>query len=269
MPDGGRVILTTDITERRDAETRFLAAAESIPDGLAILDADNRFVFYNSRYPANVAASLREVLRLGQRFEDWIKAGLELGPIYHPDMGEDWVEHRLDLFAADEYEHEQKLIDGRWCRVRQSRMANGGKVILTSDVTERRRRQEQLSLMAMAVDQVGDAVEITDADGCYTYVNRAFERLTGFASSEAIGRRPRQLLSGANDDGVYDAIDRHLASGGTWQGLIVAKRKDGEPISQDTTISPLRDARGRITHFVAVRRDVTEQEKAEAAIRAT
>ena len=269
MPDGGRVILTTDITERRDAETRFLAAAESIPDGLAILDSEDRFVFYNSRYPAHLTANLREVLRLGQRFEDWIKAGLELGPIYHPQMGEDWVEHRLDLFAADEYEHEQKLIDGRWCRIRQSRMSDGGKVILTSDVTERRRRQEQLSLMAMAVDQVGDAVEITDADGCYTYVNRAFERLTGFASSEVIGRRPRQVLSGADDDGIYDTIDRHLASGGTWQGLIVAKRKDGEPISQDTTISPLRDARGRITHFVAVRRDVTEQEKAEAAIRAS
>ena len=94
MPDGGRVILTTDITERRDAETRFLAAAESIPDGLAILDSEDRFVFYNSRYPAHLTANLREVLRLGQRFEDWIKAGLELGPIYHAQMGEDWVEHR-------------------------------------------------------------------------------------------------------------------------------------------------------------------------------
>ena len=51
MPDGGRVILMTDITDRREAEARFLAAAESIPDGLAILDAEDRFVFYNSRYP--------------------------------------------------------------------------------------------------------------------------------------------------------------------------------------------------------------------------
>ena len=54
MPDGGRVLLTTDITDRREAEARFLAAAESIPDGLAIFDAEDRFVFYNSRYPGHL-----------------------------------------------------------------------------------------------------------------------------------------------------------------------------------------------------------------------
>ena len=79
-------------------------------------------------------------------------------------MGEDFVDRRLALRAEDEPEHEHKLIDGRWCRIRESRMPDGGRVLLTSDVTERRRRQQQLSLMAMAVDQVGDAVEITDAE---------------------------------------------------------------------------------------------------------
>ncbi|MGE3294442.1 MAG: PAS domain S-box protein, partial [Geminicoccaceae bacterium] len=269
MPDGGRVILTTDITERREAEARFLAAAESIPDGLAILDAEDRFVFYNSRYPAHLTKNLREVLKLGQRFEDWIKAGTARGPIYHPDMGEDWIERRLTLHAKEDSEHEHKLIDGRWCRLRESRMPHGGRVILTSNVTERRQREEQLSLMGMAVDQVGDAVEITDAGGRYTYVNRAFERLTGFASSEVVGRSPREVLAGGESDGIYDAIERHLGEGGSWQGLIVAQRRDGEAILLDTTISPLRDARGRITHHVAVKRDVTEQEKAEAAVRAS
>ncbi len=269
MPDGGRVILTTDITGRREAEARFLAAAESIPDGLAILDAEDRFVFYNSRYPAHLTKNLREVLKLGQRFEDWIKAGRERGPIYHPDMGDDWIERRLVLHAKEENEHEHKLIDSRWCRLRESRMPDGGRVILTSNVTERRRREEQLSLMGMAVDQVGDAVEITDATGRYTYVNRAFERVTGFASGEVVGRCPHEVLAGAEANGVYETIQQQLTNGGTWQGLIVARRKDGEAISLDTTISPLRDARGHITHHVAVQRDVTEQEKAEAAVRAS
>ena len=269
MPDGGRVILTTDITERREAEARFLAAAESIPDGLAILDAEDRFVFYNSRYPAHLTENLRGVLKLGQRFEDWLEAGLARGPIYHPEMGADWVERRLALHDREENEHEQKLIDGRWCRLRERRMSDGGRVILTSNVTERRRREEQLSLMGMAVDQVGDAVEITDADGRYTYVNRAFERVTGFAATEVVGRRPREVMAGTGSEGVYDEIGDQLARGGTWQGLIVARRKDGEALSLDTTISPLRDGRGQITHHVAVQRDVTEQEKAEAAIRAS
>ena len=269
MPDGGRVILTTDITERREAEARFLAAAESIPDGLAILDAEDRFVFYNSRYPSHLVANLREVLQLGQRFEDWIRAGSALGPIYHPDMGEDWIERRLAMHGRNESEHEHKLVDGRWCRLRESRMPDGGRVILASNVTERRRREEQLSLMGMAIDQVGDAVEITDADGRYTYVNPAFERLTGYAAAEVLGRRPRDLFATAESAAAYDEIESCLQRCQSWQGRIVVRRKDGGDISQDTTVSPVRDASGRVTHHVAVKRDVTEQERAEAAIRAS
>ena len=149
-------------------------------------------------------------------------------------------------------------------------MADGGRVLLTTDVTERRRGQQQLSLLAMAVEQVGDQVEIADASGSCTYVNPAFVKLTGFEPVEVIGRRVRDVLrSGRHEAEFFDAIDRCLQQGDNWQGRIVNRRKDGELISQDTTISPLRDGHGRITHYVAVKRDITEQEKAEAAIRAS
>ena len=270
MPDGGRVLLTTDLTDRREAEARFLAAAESIPDGLAIFDTEDRFVYFNSRYPAHLIDHLSRVLRIGVRFEDWLREGLKLGAVYHPDMGDDYVERRLALHAQEEYESEHKIMDGRWIRVRESRMTDGGRVLLTTDVTEQRRRQQQLSLLAMAVDQVGDQVEIADASGSCTYVNPAFVRLTGFAPVEVIGRQIRDVLhSGRHEARFYEAIDRCLQRGGNWQGRIVNRRKDGELIYQDTTISPLRDGHGRITHYVAVKRDVTEQEKAEAAIRAS
>ena len=269
MPDGGRVLLTTDITDRREAEARFLAAAESIPDGLAIFDGEDRFVFYNSRYPNHLTANLRTVLSLGIRFDEWLAAALKLGPIYHPDMGENYVARRLAIRAENQGELEHKVADGRWIRIRENRMPDGGRVLLTTDVTERRRRQQQLSLLAMAVDQVGDQVEIADAANRCTYVNPAFARLTGFQPAEVIGRRVRDvLLSGQHDADFFDAIDRCLRQGANWQGRIINRRKDGQLIHQDTTISPLRDARGRITHYVAVKRDITEQEKTEAAIRA-
>ena len=149
-------------------------------------------------------------------------------------------------------------------------MADGGRVLLTSDVTERRRRQQQLSLLAMAVDQVGDAVEITDAQGRFTYVNprlRAADRLRrGRGDRPAAAGGPAQRAARC---GVYDAIAAACSRAALGRACIVNRRKDGELISQDTTISPLRDAHGRITHYVAVKRDVTEQEKAEAAIRAS
>ena len=270
MPDGGRVLLTTDITDRRDAEARLLAAAESIPDGLAIFDADDRFVFFNSRYPGHLTSNLRQVLRLGLRFEEWIEQGLALGEIYHPDMGPDFAAYRLALRQEERSEHEHKISDGRWVRIRESRMADGGRVLLTTDVTERRRRRQQLSLLAMAVDQVGDAVEITDAQGRFTYVNPAFVKLTGFSASEVAGRRPQDVLTSDSHDAEYfTAMERCLKDGSSWQGLIVNRRKNGDLVYQDTTISPLRDPRGHITHYVAVKRDVTEQERAEAALRAS
>lgn len=275
MPDGGRVLLTTDITARREAEehlraseARFLAAAESIPDGIAIFDAEDRFVFHNSRYPKHLTDNLRRQLRLGIRFEDWIQQALAHGPIYHPDMGPDFVASRLALRREERAEHEHRIIDGRWLRIRESRMADGGYVLLTTDVTERRRRERQLLLLAMAVDQVGDAVEITDAEGHFTYVNPAFTQITGYEPTEVIGRLPQEILSsGRHEPGFFADMQRQLAAGDTWQGLIVNRRKDGELIHQNTTISPLRDSTGRVTHFIAVKRDVTEQQKAEAAIR--
>ena len=75
----------------RASEARFLAAAESIPDGLVILDAEDRIVFYNNRHPELLPPALREGLALGIRFEDWIRDGLARGPVYHPDMGPDYA----------------------------------------------------------------------------------------------------------------------------------------------------------------------------------
>ncbi|MFZ1429699.1 MAG: PAS domain S-box protein [Geminicoccaceae bacterium] len=275
MPDGGRVLLTTDITARREAEerlraseARFLAAAESIPDGIAIFDAEDRFVFHNSRYPQHLTDNLRRGLRLGIRFEDWIRQALAQGPVYHPDMGPEFAASRLALRREERAEHEHRIIDGRWLRIRESRMADGGYVLLTTDVTERRRRERQLLLLAMAVDQVGDAVEITDAEDHFTYVNPAFTQITGYEPAEVIGHLPQEILSsGQHEPEFFADMRRQLAAGDTWQGLIVNRCKNGGLIHQNTTISPLRDSTGRVTHFIAVKRDVTEQQKAEAAIR--
>ena len=71
----------------RAAEGRLEAAAEALPDGLVVFDRDDRIVFYNSRYPEMMTEALREGLALGKRFEDWMREGIERGPVYHPDMG--------------------------------------------------------------------------------------------------------------------------------------------------------------------------------------
>ena len=204
MPDGGRVLLTTDITARkeadeqlRDSEQRFLAAAESLPDGIVIFDAEDRIVFHNSRHPEHLPQALREALRLGIRFEDWIREGLARGPVYHPDMGPDYAERRLARHAQDRAEQEHKHADGHWVRVRESRMPDGGRVLLTTDVTEARRQREALADQTRKLEAVlaniAEGVSILDAEARVVLVNDGFLRLydlpagAGRARHTAIG----------------------------------------------------------------------------------
>ena len=132
-----------DVTERVAAEARFLAAAETLPDGLAIFDADDRLVYHNSRYPEHQALHLRATLELGQRFEDWLRAGMASGPIHHPDMG-DFLARRLALRRLDLSDHVEHLADGRWVRIREARMPDSGRVLLTSDITRQRSLEGEL-----------------------------------------------------------------------------------------------------------------------------
>ena len=133
-----------DVTERVAAEARFLAAAETLPDALAIFDADDRLVYHNSRYPEHQTPPLRATLALGKRFEDWLRDGMASGPIHHPDMGDGFVERYLAMRRADQCDHAQHLVDGRWVRIREARMPDGGRVVLSSDITRQRSLEAEL-----------------------------------------------------------------------------------------------------------------------------
>lgn len=242
---------------RRQAD-RLRDALEALPDGLLVCDAEDRVAFYNARYPEHVMPAVARELALGRRFGEMLRAALARGPVYHPEMGAGFAEDRLAMRGRDRSDHVQRLHDGRWLRIRESRAPDGGRVLLTQEVTEERRRAEELRLLAAAVEQVGDPVEITDAARVFTYVNPAFEATTGWRREEALGRAPQDLLaSGMQPPAFFEDMARRLESGSSWHGTIVNRHRDGHLIEQETTISPLRDARGAITHFVAVKRDVT------------
>jgi len=112
--------------------------------------------------------------------------------------------------------------------------------------------------LATAIEQAGEAVIITNPDGMIQYVNPATERITGFEASEIIGNTPRMFKSGEHDGAFYKQLWDTITAGTVWSGRIINKKKDGTPQHEDTTISPVRDASGKIINFVAVKRDVTE-----------
>jgi PAS domain S-box-containing protein len=188
-----------DVTERVAAEARFLAAAETLPDGLAIFDAEDRLVYHNRRYPELQVPNVREAIAVGKRFEDLVRDALARGPIHHPDMGEGFVERRLAMRRLAYSEHEQHLADGRWVRVREARMADGGLVLLTSDITRARALEAELR-QAEKLKAVG-----TLASGIAHDLNNILATI--FTSTEVA------LLQLAEDAPARAALDRVLGAG--------------------------------------------------------
>ena len=143
---------------------------------------------------------------------------------------------------------------------------DGGLVALEgfiTDITERRRAEEQLVRLAAAVEQAAEDVVLMDVDGNITYVNSAFERTTGYSRAEALNRSPRFLDSGAHDEAFYRDIQAIAGSGRTWKGRFVNRTRDGRVILQDASISAIREPSGRIVGYVSSRRDVTQEVERE------
>jgi len=125
------------------------------------------------------------------------------------------------------------------------------------DVTERERAQADRQRLATAIEQADLAVLITNANGDIEYVNPSFSTSTGYAREEVIGRNPRMLKSGVQDDAFYRALWATLAAGKTWAGRLVNRKKDGTLFTEEASISPVRNAAGVTTSYVGVKRDIT------------
>jgi PAS domain S-box-containing protein len=128
-------------------------------------------------------------------------------------------------------------------------------------------KQHPREVVLRAVDNVSDIVEITDVDGRFEYVNRAFELKTGWSCQEALGHTPAELLrSDVHSAEYYQEIWETINSGESWKGRMTSRAKDGSHIIQEAFITPVLSAAGEITHFIAIKRDVTDRVQMEARL---
>lgn len=142
------------------SQDRFLAAAEALMDGLAIYDGDDRLVFHNRRYPDHAPSGFRAVMKLGERFEDMIREACVAGGMYHPEMGNDFVDRRFADHRSPAEDREFRIADGRWVRVRESAIAGGGRVLLTNDITEQKRAQDALEEREQLLETIADGIPL-------------------------------------------------------------------------------------------------------------
>ena len=128
-----------------------------------------------------------------------------------------------------------------------------------NDVTKANSTLELLRRLSSAVEQTADAVFITNRSGEIEYVNPAFEQVTGYSRSEALGQTPRLLKSGEMPPGYYQKLWRTILNGQPFQSQTVNHRRDGSRFVVEQTITPIKDQSGRITHFVSLLKDMTDR----------
>lgn len=166
------------------------------------------------------------------------------------------IEHRLlmpDKRIKFVDEHWQVVFDAQGVPIRASGTCQ--------DITERRAAEEQLRKISLAVEQSPESIIITNLAAEIEYVNEAFVLATGYLREEVTGRNPRILHSGKTPPETYAAMWQALRLGQPWKGEFHNRRKDGSEYMEFAIITPLRRADGTISHYVAVKEDITEKKR--------
>ena len=239
----------------RDSEKRYRRLFQSAKDGILILDAEtgkvvdaNPFLLQLLGYTYDAIYG-QYIWELGV-FKD-IAASREAFKILQDNEYIRYDDLPLETISgqsiAVEFVSNVYLVDGSkviQCNIR--------------DITAYRGAEAERKLLMAAIEQAGDAIVMTDAQGAIQYVNPAFERTSGYTSEEVVGRNPRILKSGRQNDSFYRNLWKTISGGRIWAGIIVNKRQDGKFYTEETKISPLRNPSGQVVNYVAVQRDITE-----------
>ncbi|MBI5596874.1 MAG: PAS domain S-box protein [Elusimicrobia bacterium] len=248
---------------------------ETLPMGVYIFDAKNRTIpFLTAGFERMFGMSAAEIQTEGPAF---------LTERFHPDD-----RHILDTdpvrFLALKDEEVSvvqnrlrvKSGDYRWFRTRQMvferdaddnpRLILGSIEDFTEEVVARDTMAAALArarMLTQAVENAAESIIITDPASIIQYFNPAAERTSGYAAAEAVGRHTRILSSGRHDKAFYRHLWDTILRGEVWHGTFVNKRKDGILFEEEASIAPVKDESGRVTNFVAVKRDVSRERSLE------
>jgi len=243
------------VAAERDSQSLMRAIFESSPYAIEVVDPETlTFVQVNPAACALLGYERRELLTL------------TLAEI-QPDMAAEGQPARRGL-AEDgaPFETRRRRKNGSLVpvEVRISATRLNGRdylVGLWHDITAERAAQAEIRKLSLVIEQSPHPVVITNLDGIIEYVNDAFVRNTGYSRQEAIGRNPRILRSGKTPRESYAALWTALRRGETWVGEFINRTRSGEEQIEAAIIVPLRQPDGRITHYVALKENITERKR--------
>jgi PAS domain S-box-containing protein len=249
--------------ELRVSEEKYRLLVENQQDMIVKFGLDGRLLFVSPSYCKSFGKTQEELE--GESFvaliheEDRQRVDAAILAVYEPPYTS-YVENRA------------MTVDGiRWQAWQNTAVLdkkNNVTAIMAvgRDVTERKQAEAERERLEMAVEQASEVIIITDTQGTITYVNPAFERVTGYQKEEIIGKNTRLMKSGQQQDDFYRQLWKTISSGKNWTGRFINRKKDGTLYTEDATISPIRSSSGEIVNYVAVKRDITKELKLEAQI---
>mgnify|MGYP002620733104 FL=1 len=274
--DRGRTLLVTivhDVTEQCEREKRALAlerAYESLvehsPDLVVRFDRELRHLYVNQAVERLTGRDRSEYLG---RTNEELGMPADLVRFWNRELGAafDGTEPRAIRFGyvdgAGRQRHLESLV------VPEAGPEGPPETLLSvvRDVTDWVEARETVHLQARALEAAVTGIVITDREGTIKWCNPAFTALTGYPASEVVGRNPRDLVrSGEHDAAFYRDMWETILAGRVWRGEIVNRRRDGRHYLEEMTVAPVVDDHGEVTHFVAVKQDVSGKKAQEALI---
>jgi len=248
------------------SEARFEAIFEQVAVGMALVATDGHWLRINHKLCRIVGHSQEELLL--QSIENLI----------HSDNSETWRDIVRPVLAGNilTLSIERRFIrkDGNplWINLTIALVHNPDAmpnyfIVVLENIENRKQAEEQLRKLAQAVEQSPESIVISNLEATIEYVNEAFVKNTGYTRDEVVNQNPRILQSGKTPPKTYLALWDSLINDHAWKGEFINRRKDGSEYVELAVIAPLRQPDGRISHYVAVKEDITERKQTEVALR--
>ena len=262
-----------DITERKQAEVALnyerdllRTLLDNSPDNIYFKDTQSRFV--------KASKSLARVFGVASPDEMTGKTDFDFFDEAHarPAFEDEQSIIRTGLPMIGKEEREVWK-DGHVTWVSSTKMPwfdGTGKIIgiigVSRDITSQKLAEKQLRQLSSAVEHSPASIVITDPAGNIEYVNPKFTESSGYSAEEVVGKNPRILKSGGTPDAEYQQMWQTILSGREWRGEFHNRKKNGELYWELASISAILDDAGKISHFVAVKEDITEKKKLESQL---
>jgi len=263
-----------DITERKRAEEALRDSEEMLKRSQQVARVGHYKLDAVSGDWAS-SETLDDIFGIDAAFKRTVASWLNL---VHPGDRDVMLDHFQNhvLKGRHPFDKEYRIVrvnDGstRWvCGKGELRFNAAGDVLemfgIIQDITERKRVEEELRLISAALEVADNAIVITDRAGAIRWANLAFTTLTGYTLAEALGKNPRFLKSGKHEPAFYHSLWDTILAGQVWRGEMTNRRKNGSVYTEEMTITPVRDERGEIGHFIAIKQDITERKQLQAQL---